>query len=184
MLERVARSLKPGGVLVLQDYLDWGSMKIIPPSDIHRRVVQACMVSWQEGDGEIARDTSGVAPAMDLSIENEVTWMSNYGLAFSGGRAMADSDTSRKLYDRIADPITGSSQYSVEAWVVPANTDQEGPARIVSYSKGTGKRNFTLGQVLYYYDFRNRMNHKHLLHRSNYQKQFHPFSNNRLNHHR
>lgn len=45
-LERVTRSLKSGGVLALQDYLDWGAMKLIPGSAIFDRVVAACMQSW------------------------------------------------------------------------------------------------------------------------------------------
>jgi len=118
---------------------------------------QIALYEFKEGSGLFARDTSGVAPAMDLRLTDDVTWMPNYGLNFVAGRAIADSDSSRKLYDRIADPTTGTGQYSVEAWVAPENTDQEGPARIVSYSNGTSRRNFTLGQTLYYYDFRNRM---------------------------
>jgi hypothetical protein len=39
---------------------------------------------------------------------------------------------------------------------VPANTAQEGPARIVSYSGGNSARNFTLGQDKFSYVFMNR----------------------------
>src|SRR5262245_64333487 len=62
----------------------------------------------------------------------------------------------RKLYDRIADPKTGSGQYSVEAWITNASTALEGPARIITYSANSGSRNFSLGQTLYQYDYRNR----------------------------
>ena len=110
---------------------------------------------FKEGSGDTAMDTSGVAPAMDLSLEGP-DWMTNYGIDIQDGRAIASSDTSRKLFDRIARPDTGTQQFSVEAWVIPDNTNQEGPARIVSYSRNTGSRNFTMGQVLYQYDFRNR----------------------------
>jgi hypothetical protein len=111
---------------------------------------------FKEGTGSIAHDTSGVAPAIDLELVNGPTWMSSYGIAFETGMARATAATSRKLYDRLAEPNTGTQQYSVEAWVIPGNTDQEGPARIINYSQGTGSRNFGLGQVLYTYDFRNR----------------------------
>lgn len=110
---------------------------------------------FKEGSGTVARDTSGVAPAIDLQLEGP-TWMSNYGINIEDGRAIASATASRKLYDVIADPTGGTQQYTVEAWVIPDNTDQEGPARIVSYSSGTNNRNFMLGQVLYNYDFRNR----------------------------
>ncbi len=110
---------------------------------------------FKDGQGPVARDTSGVEPAMDLSLEGP-TWMSSYGIDIEEGKAQAPPETARKLFDRIAHYETGTQQYSVEAWVVPENTDQEGPARIISYSTSGGSRNFTLGQVLYTYDFRNR----------------------------
>jgi SAM-dependent methyltransferase len=53
VLERVARSLKPGGTVVLQDYIDWGAMKLIPPSEPFRRAVDACMQSWRDAGGTI-----------------------------------------------------------------------------------------------------------------------------------
>ncbi len=121
------------------------------------RYQQNVIAQWdfKEDSGSVAADSSGVAPAMDLVLEGP-TFMSSYGIDISEGRAIATRASSRKLYDLLADTATGSQQYSVEAWLTPANTDQEGPARIVSYSSGTGNRNFTLGQVRYNYDFRNR----------------------------
>lgn len=110
---------------------------------------------FKEGTGTIAHDTSGVAPAMDLTLTG-ASWMSNYGIEIETGKASALRIPSRKLYDRIADAGTGSQQYSVEAWVIPANVTQEGPARIIAYSASSGDRNFHLGQTLYSYDFRNR----------------------------
>jgi SAM-dependent methyltransferase len=47
------RSLRPGGVVVLQDYLDWGAMKLLPSSDVFDRSVAACMRSWAEGGSDI-----------------------------------------------------------------------------------------------------------------------------------
>ncbi len=113
------------------------------------------LYEFKEGDGTVALDSSGVDPAMDLTLEGP-TFMSNHGIDIETGRAIATRETSRKLYDRIGDAQTGSQQFSVEAWVVPENTDQDGPARIVTYSNGTNRRNFHLGQVMYNYNFRNR----------------------------
>ena len=49
-----------------------------------------------------------------------------------------------------ATPVMGavgaSGQITIEAWVTPAAPDLTGPARIVGISRGTGERNFTLGQ--------------------------------------
>ena len=119
----------------------------------HEHVV--AFYDFKEGSGTIARDTSGVEPAMDLTLTG-ARWMSNYGIEIETGKASAQRIPSRKLYDRIADAQTGTQQYSVEAWVIPANVTQEGPARIVSYSANSGECNFHLGQVLYSYDARNR----------------------------
>ncbi|MCP3914134.1 MAG: methyltransferase domain-containing protein [bacterium] len=60
-LAPVARSLKPGGVVALQDYIDWGAMKLIPRSPIHDRAVEACMRSWHESEGTI--DVGEILPA-------------------------------------------------------------------------------------------------------------------------
>jgi hypothetical protein len=107
---------------------------------------------FKEGTGTVAADTSGVAPAMNLTL-NGATWLSSYGLAFETGLAFAPAATSRKLYDRIADAQTGTQQYSIEAWVTPANTTQGGndPAHIVSYAA-----NAQLRQRLYSYQLRQR----------------------------
>ncbi|MFO0691387.1 MAG: LamG domain-containing protein [Myxococcota bacterium] len=110
---------------------------------------------FKEQTGTTAHDTSGVAPAMDLTLEGP-TLMSAYGIDVAEGRAIATADTSRKLYDRLADQRTGTQTYSVETWISNLNTTQEGPARIVSYSANSGSRNFMLGQVQYQYVVRNR----------------------------
>jgi hypothetical protein len=112
------------------------------------------LYEFKEGTGSVARDTSGVEPANDLELEGDYEWMSAWGVQFNDGRALGQA--SYKLYDEIADPAMGTGQYSVEAWITNANVTQDGPARIITYSRDTGSRNFTLGQVAYTYDFRNR----------------------------
>lgn len=113
------------------------------------------LYEFEEENGEVAFDTSGVSPATDLTLSGNAAWMSGGGLEFSGGKAQATQEGSMKLHNLIASG-SGTQEYSIEAWIVPANTEQEGPARIVSYSDGTQRRNFTLGQRMYNYDFRNR----------------------------
>jgi len=110
---------------------------------------------FKELSGLTAFDTSGVAPAMDLSLEGPEL-MTSYGINIQTGRAIATADSSRKLYDRIGSSTTGSQQYTLELWIANANTTQEGPARIMSYSRNGGSRNFMLGQQLYQYAARNR----------------------------
>jgi hypothetical protein len=110
---------------------------------------------FKEGVGSVAHDSSGVAPAIDLALEGP-TLMSSYGIRVETGRAIATQAASRKLYNILAEPSRGTQQYTLEAWVANANVVQEGPARIVTYSANSGSRNFGLGQVTYYYNFRNR----------------------------
>jgi SAM-dependent methyltransferase len=61
-LERVRRALAPGGVLALQDYIDWGAMKLVPPSPVFARAVAACLRSWELGGGTI--DVGEHVPAL------------------------------------------------------------------------------------------------------------------------
>ena len=121
------------------------------------RYDDAMIARWDfsEGSGTVAADSSGVLPAMDLQL-NGVDWIGGGGIENKTGGAAATVAASRKLYDRIADPATGSQEYSLEAWIFPDNIKQRGPARILSYSRDTGARNFTLGQQGYTYALRNR----------------------------
>ncbi len=102
--------------------------------------------------GSVAYDTSGIEPAADLNLIGDVTWMSAWGIRINNGRAQASTASSRKLYDH----LTQTGEYSIEAWVVPDNVVQDGPARIVSYSGSVSQRNFTLAQTMYNYNFLNR----------------------------
>jgi hypothetical protein len=100
-----------------------------------------------------AFDTSGVDPAMDLTLSGNVQWFGGWGLNFAGGKAQASTSSSAKLKNLIA----ATGEYSIEAWVVPGNVVQE-DMRIVSYSASLTNRNFNLGQTMYNYDFFNRTN--------------------------
>ncbi len=106
---------------------------------------------FKAGQGLTAFDTSGVSPAIDLNLSGEVDWVGGWGLDIKDGKAQGPTATSRKLHDF----LKATGEYSIEAWVVPGNVNQE-DTRIVSYSAGTNARNFTLGQTLYSYDFLNR----------------------------
>ncbi len=110
---------------------------------------------FSEGEGDVVRDLSGVAPPMDLRLSGATEWLTGYGVHFMDGLAEASPTASRKLYDRIAMPGEGTQQFTLEAWLAPDDVNQEGPAAMVGYTGESG-RNFTLGQVLYYYNFKSR----------------------------
>ena len=108
---------------------------------------------FKTNGGGTAFDTSGIEPAIDLTLSGSYAWLGGYGINLTGGKAQADTIKSKKLNSF----IRSSGEYSIEAWVVPANVSQE-DANIISYSAGANSRNFTLGQTLYNYDFYNRTN--------------------------
>ncbi|MCP4392224.1 MAG: LamG domain-containing protein [Gammaproteobacteria bacterium] len=113
---------------------------------------QFAIWEFKIGTGLTAFDTSGLDPAINLSLIGSVAWIGGYGLEFNGGRAQANTINSDKLYTYIQ--TTG--EYAIEAWVSPNNVSQE-DTNIVSYSGGDTARNFTLGQTLYNYEAFNRI---------------------------
>ncbi len=71
VLQRVVRALRPGGCVLMHDYLDWAAMKLLPGSRAFDRGVEACMASWRLGGGtmNIGDRVPELAAACDLTIE-------------------------------------------------------------------------------------------------------------------
>jgi hypothetical protein len=107
------------------------------------------LYEFKTGSGNIALDSSGVTPELNLTLSGDVNWVGGWGIQIVNGKAQGSTANSKKLHDL----IKATGEYSIEAWIAPANVVQEGPARIISYSAGTSSRNFTLGQTQYNYDF-------------------------------
>jgi SAM-dependent methyltransferase len=72
VLARVARALRPGGVLLLQEYLDWGAMRLVPHGPAFARGVEACLASWKAGGATIdfAAELPALAPRAGLVLEH------------------------------------------------------------------------------------------------------------------
>jgi hypothetical protein len=109
---------------------------------------QIALWEFKTGSGLIAYDSSGVDPAINLNLSQAVTWYGGWGITTNGGRAQGLTTTSTKL----ANIIQESGEFSIEAWVIPANVTQE-DASIVTYSAGDMDRNFTVRQNLYDYRY-------------------------------
>ena len=139
----------------------------VPPAIIAtggNRYENGLIAFWEfkEHEGTVAYDTSGVSPAIDLSLTGDTgtwSWVDGNGIEFmpcqtgaNCGKAQGDPAASKKIRDRIIQ--TGGTEYAIEAWVVPANVTQD-KRSIVTYSNGSTQRNFTLGQSMYNYDFIN-----------------------------
>ncbi|MFC3121454.1 LamG domain-containing protein [Agaribacter flavus] len=103
---------------------------------------------FKTGTGNTAFDTSGVSPAINLTLSGGYDWVGGFGIQLTNGKAQGTTSSSKKLHDL----ITATGEYAIEAWIAPANVTQEGPARIVTYSGGDERRNFMLGQTLYNYN--------------------------------
>ncbi len=101
---------------------------------------------FREGSGTTTADTSGVLPEIPLSLSGEYSWLAGWGIRLVNGKAQGGASASAKLFER----ISGSGEYSVEAWVAPANVSQE-DAWIVGYAGGPENRNLLLSQSLYNY---------------------------------
>jgi hypothetical protein len=121
---------------------------------------QIALWEFKQGSGTVALDTSGVVPSLDLQLSGEYEWFGGWGITIksgdpllgqSDGRAQGSTTDSQKLFNE----LRATGEYSIEAWVVPANVTQE-MSRIVTYSGGQTARNFTLQQTLYNYDFLHR----------------------------
>ncbi len=101
------------------------------------------LYEFDETSGTTVSDTSGVEPALDLTIADELA------VSRTAGVLSIDSPTivaSAGPASKIATACEATDELTVEAWVAPANTTQEGPARIVTMSEDTNLRNFQLGQ--------------------------------------
>lgn len=106
---------------------------------------------FNEGKGDTIRDQAKVAEALDLKIDKtEATKWSSGGLTVYGSPLIATAKPPKRLIDT----IKKTKALSLEAWVTPLNTTQDGPARIVTLSSGTSERNVTLGQDGVRYDAR------------------------------
>jgi hypothetical protein len=159
-IEALAASVTPADVdpeLVTSKALTLGGDGLLANSGGRFEDHVIALYEFKTGEGTTAFDTSGIEPSMHLTLSGNVEWVGGYGLSFGpaftdsnsvrSGKAQATTGNSRKLHDL----LTASGEYSLEAWVVPANVTQE-DARIVTYSGSATARNLTLGQTLQNYE--------------------------------
>jgi cytochrome c553 len=117
------------------------------------------LYEFKAGEGQTAFDTSGVSPALNLTLSGNVDWVGGWGIdigpeaqteqggTLPAGKAQGTTTDSKKLHTL----LTGSGEYAIEAWVAPGNITQE-DARIVTYSGSSTTRNVTLSQSLQRYE--------------------------------
>jgi uncharacterized repeat protein (TIGR01451 family) len=105
------------------------------------------LYTFREGSGTTVHDVSGVGVPLDLEMSDgsAVTWVPGGGLAIDSATLIASAGPATKVISA----CQGSNEITIDAWVRPANTTQDGPARIVTLSRDAYNRNFTLGQGLW-----------------------------------
>ncbi len=96
-LARLVPLLRPGGVILVQDYLDWGAMKLLPHGAVFARGVEACLASWKQGGSriDVMEILPGFARENGLRVERfetrsrlggvgslEWRWMEQFFLAY------------------------------------------------------------------------------------------------------
>jgi hypothetical protein len=111
----------------------------------------AALYTFQDGGGDTVHDVSGNDEPLDLTIADPtaVRWTED-GLSIESPTLIASSTPP----NRLSAAVKSSNSITLEAWVAPADTNQSGPARILSLSSGTIQRNFTLGQDTDRFDVR------------------------------
>ena len=123
-----------------------------PPSNV-ARVSEGLVVlyDFEETSGNTVHDVSGVGSPLNLDIRNSnAVSRPNGALSIDSSTIVQSDDAAIKLIDA----LQFTNEITIEAWLKPANTTQNGPARIITLSKDTRKRNFTLGQERDAYDTR------------------------------
>ncbi|MDI9433499.1 MAG: DUF4038 domain-containing protein [Planctomycetota bacterium] len=102
------------------------------------------LYEFREGTGRVVRDTSGAGTPLDLQVKDASTvqWLAGGGLRITKPALIASSGPATKLIEA----VKRSKALTIEAWIKPENATQAGPARIVTVSRDSGGRDFTLGQ--------------------------------------
>lgn len=109
------------------------------------------LYDFASSSGAVIHDRSGVGEPINLSIADPKAVKRSEGkLAVNGKSTIRSKRPAKKLIDA----VRRSGALTIEAWVQPANTKQAGPARIVTLSKNSNERNFTLGQDADKYEVR------------------------------
>ncbi|MEM9645686.1 MAG: LamG-like jellyroll fold domain-containing protein, partial [Planctomycetota bacterium] len=107
--------------------------------------------NFADTDGAIVRDRSGAQKPLDLRIQHP-----NRVVRRAGELEIRNKTLIRSLRPAtdLVRAIQTSGATTVETWITPHDTKQTGPARIVTLSKDSVRRNFTVGQERNRYDAR------------------------------
>lgn len=112
-----------------------------PAGRIHEGLL--ALYTFEENSGQIVSDVSGSGSPLNLWIP-DLAKVSRVPGALSINSSTLVSSLAPAL--KLTDGLKTTNEITIEAWVKPANTTQDGPARIATLSQDTLLRNFTLAQ--------------------------------------
>jgi hypothetical protein len=125
--------------------VETGLPLVATPIDAGPRVTEGLLLLYRfaEGGGKVVRDVSGVEPSVDLNIAStdSVLW-GNRSLRIIQSTTIATDRSNAKLIEA----IRSGDGLTIEAWLEPANVEQNGPATILTLGSDPFARNVTLGQ--------------------------------------
>jgi hypothetical protein len=100
------------------------------------------LYTFAEGSGTTVKDVSGVAPALDLVIDDQsaAAW-SGAGLSLIGSGARVSTVVSATKLDGACI----ANGFTAEVWVRPDKASYEGPARILTHSVKVDDTRFFIG---------------------------------------
>ena len=124
---------------------------VVLPADAAERPL--VLYTFGGTNGEEIADLSGFGESLPLIISDKDSVRRSEGEIEFIGDGMVRSG---KPATKISDAVSRSGEISVEVWLRPGRKDQSGPARIVTLSKDSSNRNFTLGQEGDHFDVRMR----------------------------
>ncbi len=101
------------------------------------------LYDFRSSQGNQVPDRSGKLPALDLQIEKMSQVKLRDGVLTIRGATKITSNIAAK---RLVKAIQRTGAVTIEVWMQPKTLQQDGPARIVTLSRDSGARNFTLGQ--------------------------------------
>lgn len=139
-----------GKTLALNDELDDSDNSVLetttvlpPPPPIDVCEGADLCYTFNEGESDIVNDSSTQGPVqLQVNDSNAIMWI-NGGLQITDPTIIKQVVPGAPLdsgFDMTKNEIT------LEAWVRTSGLNQTGPARIFTFSKNTGQRNFTFGQ--------------------------------------
>lgn len=109
------------------------------------------LYDFSNDEGPIVSDRSGFGRPLDLLVGDQDALRRSPGSLKLLGKTEIRSD---QPATKLTEAVRRSGAFTAEVWLQPDGTKAAGPARIVTISRNSNERNFTLGQEGNQFDIR------------------------------